>query len=52
MLLVAPRRYYVDRIGDLSFHDLTVPLGQPTRAAKIRAVQLAESARAGHEEAA
>ena len=52
MLLVAPRRYYEDRIGDLSFHDLTVSLGEPTQAAKIRAVQLAASARAGHDAAA
>ena len=52
MLLVAPRRYYEDRISDPSFHDLTVSLGEPTQAAKIRAVRLAQSARAGHDAAA
>lgn len=52
MLLLAPRRYYVERINDPSFHDLTVPIGEPTQAAKMRAAQLAESARARHDAAA
>lgn len=52
MLLVAPRRYYEERVDDPSFHDLEVPLGQPTRSAKVKARRIAEAARAGEERAA
>jgi hypothetical protein len=52
MLLVAPRRYYEERVDDASFHDLTASLGQPTQHATINAQQIAESARAGEERAA
>lgn len=52
MLLIAPRRYYEELIDDPLFHDLTVSLGEPTKSAKIDALQLAESARAGAEIAA
>ena len=52
MLLVAPRRYYEERVDDPSFHDLTIPPGQPTELARINAQQIAESARAGEERAA
>lgn len=52
MLLTAPRRYYAKRIADPSFHDITIPLGEPTNITKIRAEQMAESSRARHEAAA
>ncbi len=52
MLLVAPRRYYEERVDDPSFHDLASSLGQPTQSAMTSAQEMAESARAGAERAA
>jgi hypothetical protein len=52
LLLLAPRRHYADLIGNPSFHDLSVALGEPSEVAKYHAAEAARAARAGHEEAA